>query len=158
MLSHFSFFSNIPTHINLSPSQTDIDHGLEVTELMLVETETDCSHYLLGCYVAWSVCVFTCVFIQFSQFSPSCVQLCDSMNCSTPGLPVHPQLPELLKLMSIESVMPPNHLILCQPFSSCLQSFPASGSFPMSQIFTPGGQSTGVSASASVLPGLNIQA
>ena len=42
------------------------------------------------------------------------------------------------------------------PFSSCLQSFPASGSFPMSQFFTPGGQSMGISASASVLP-MNIQ-
>ena len=60
-----------------------------------------------------------------------------------------------LKLMSIESVMPSNHLILCCPFS-CHQSFPASGSFPMSQFFTLGGQSIGVSASASVLP-KNIQ-
>ena len=42
------------------------------------------------------------------------------------------------------------------PFSSCLESFPASGSFPMSQFFTSGGQSIGVSASASVLP-VNIQ-
>ena len=42
------------------------------------------------------------------------------------------------------------------PFSSCPQSFPASGSFPMSQLFTWGGQSTGVSASASVLP-MNTQ-
>ena len=42
------------------------------------------------------------------------------------------------------------------PFSSCLQSFPASGSFPMSQFFPSGGQSIGVSASASVLP-MNIQ-
>ena len=42
------------------------------------------------------------------------------------------------------------------PFSSCLQSFPASGSFPMSQFFALGGQSIGVSASASVLP-MNIQ-
>ena len=42
------------------------------------------------------------------------------------------------------------------PFSSCLQSFPASGSFPMSQLFTSGGQSIGVSALASVLP-MNIQ-
>ena len=41
----------------------------------------------------------------------------------------------LLKLVSIESVMPSNHLILCHPFSSCLQSFPASGSFQMSQLF-----------------------
>ena len=42
------------------------------------------------------------------------------------------------------------------PFSSCLQSFPASGSFPMSQFFSSGGQRIGVSASASVLP-MNIQ-
>ena len=56
--------------------------------------------------------------------------------------------------MSIESVMPPISSSVI-PFSSCLQSFPASGSFPMSQ-FSSGGQSTGVSASASVLP-MNIQ-
>ena len=53
---------------------------------------------------------------------------------------------------SIESVMLPNHLILCRPFSSCPQSFPASRSFPMSQLFASGGRSIGVSASASVLP------
>ena len=57
----------------------------------------------------------------------------------------------LFKLMSIESVMPSNHLILYCPFFSCLQSFPASASFPVSQFFTSGGQSIGISASASVL-------
>ena len=57
----------------------------------------------------------------------------------------------LLKLMSIDLVMPSNHLILCRPFS-CLQSFPASGSFPVSQFFSSGSQSIGASASASVLP------
>ena len=62
----------------------------------------------------------------------------------------------LLKLVSIMSVMPSSRLILCLPFSSCPQSFPASGSFPVSQFFTSGGQSTGVSASASVLP-MNTQ-
>ena len=62
----------------------------------------------------------------------------------------------LLKLMSIESVMPSNHLILCCPFSFCPQSLPASGSFPVSQLFPSGGQSIGVSASASVFP-VNIQ-
>ena len=62
----------------------------------------------------------------------------------------------LLKLMSIESVMAFNHLILCLPLSSCLQSFSASGSFQMSQFFTSGGQSIGVSASASFLP-MSIQ-
>ena len=54
----------------------------------------------------------------------------------------------LVKLMSIESVMPSNHLILFVPFSSHLQSFPVSGSFPKSQFFTSGDQSIGVSASA----------
>ena len=58
----------------------------------------------------------------------------------------------LLKLMPIESGMPSNHLTLCViPFSSCLQSFPASGSFPVSQLFASGGQSIGASASTSVL-------
>ena len=64
--------------------------------------------------------------------------------------------PRVYLLMSIESVMPSSHLILCHPFSSCLQSLPASGSFPMNQFFASGGQSIGVSASASVLP-MNTQ-
>ena len=58
----------------------------------------------------------------------------------------------LLKLMCIESVMPSNHLILFIPFSSCLQSFPASGSFQISQSFASDCQRIGVSASALVLP------
>jgi len=63
----------------------------------------------------------------------------------------------LLKLMSIELVMPSNHLILCCPLL-LLPSvfFPASGSFPVSQFFASGGQSIGVLASASVLP-MNTQ-
>ena len=61
----------------------------------------------------------------------------------------------LLKLMSTESVMPSNHLILCLPFSSCPQFFPTSWSFSGSWLFTSGGQSIGASASASVLP-MNI--
>ena len=58
----------------------------------------------------------------------------------------------LLKLTSIESVMPSSHLILCHPLLSCSQSLPASESFPMRQLFAWGGQSTGVSALASFLP------
>ena len=61
-----------------------------------------------------------------------------------------------LKLLSIGLVMPSNHLILCRPFSSRLQSFPALGSFQMSQFFASDGQSFAVSASASVFP-VNIQ-
>ena len=60
----------------------------------------------------------------------------------------------LLKLMSIKSVIPSNHLILCRPL--LLSVYPASESFPMSQFFAISGQSIGVSASVSVLP-KNIQ-
>ena len=62
----------------------------------------------------------------------------------------------LLKLTSIESVMSSNHTSSVVPFSFCLQSFPASGSFQISQFFPSGGQSIIVSASALVLP-INIQ-
>ena len=62
----------------------------------------------------------------------------------------------LLKLMSIESVMPSNHLILCCPLLLLPSIFPASGSFPISQFFTSGGQSIPASASISVLP-MNFQ-
>ena len=56
------------------------------------------------------------------------------------------------KPMSIESVMPSTISSSVVPFSSCPQSFPASGSFQMSQLFASGGQSIGVSTSTSVLP------
>ena len=62
----------------------------------------------------------------------------------------------LLKLMSIESVMPSSHLILCHPLLLLPSIFPSIGSFPVSHLFPSGGQITGVSASASVLP-VNIQ-
>ena len=62
----------------------------------------------------------------------------------------------LLKLMSVESMILSNHLIFCHPFSSCLQYFPATESFPVSQLFAPGGQSIGFWASESILP-MNIQ-
>ena len=62
----------------------------------------------------------------------------------------------LLKFMSIESVMPPNHLILCHHLSLPPSVFPQIRIFSMSRFFTTGGQSIGASASASVLP-MNIQ-
>ena len=58
----------------------------------------------------------------------------------------------LLKLMSIESVMPSNYLILCHPLLFLSSIFPSIRVFPVSQFFTSGGQSIGVSALASVLP------
>ena len=98
--------------------------------------------------LSWSLCV--------RSVTQSCPTLCDPMDCSIPGLPVHRHLQNLLKLMSIESEMLSSYLISAVPFSPSLQSFPASGSFQMSQRFTSHGQSIGVSASTSVLP-VNIQ-
>ena len=86
----------------------------------------------------------------------SCLTLRNPMDCRVPGIPLLHHLPELAQTQSIESVMPSNYLILCCPFSSCLESFPASGSFLMSRLFASGGQSIRASASASVLP-MNIQ-
>jgi len=53
--------------------------------------------------------------VQFSSVTQSCPILCDPMNHSTPSLPVHHKLPDSFRLMSIESVMPSSHLILCHP-------------------------------------------
>ena len=93
---------------------------------------------------------------QFSSVPQSYSTLCDPMYFNKPGLPIHHQIPEFTQTHVMESVMPSNHLILCHPFSSYLQSFLASRSFQMSQLFTSGGQSIEASASASVFP-MNIQ-
>ena len=95
---------------------------------------------------------------NFSSVALSCLTLCNPMDCSTPGFPVHHQLPELTQthVHQVGDAIQPSYLLLSVLFSSCPESFPASGSFPMSQFFTSGGQSIGVSASASVLA-MNIQ-
>ena len=63
--------------------------------------------------------------LQFTSVCQSCPILCDPMNHSTPGLPVHHQVPDLLRLMSIESVIPSNHLILCRPLLLPPSIFPS---------------------------------
>ena len=130
---------------------------------------------------------------QFSSVAQSCSTLCDTMNRSTPGLPVHHKHPEFTQthIHRVSDAIQPSHPLsspspatakslqscptLCDStdgsppgspvpgilqarilewaaISSCPQSLPASESFPMSQFFARGGQSTGVSALASVLP------
>ena len=88
------------------------------------------------------------------QFIQSCPTLCDPMDCSTPDFPVHHQFPKLAQIHvhQVGDAIQPSHP-LSSPFSY-LQSFPALGSFPVSQFFVSGGQSIG--ASASVLP-MNTQ-
>ena len=87
--------------------------------------------------------------IQFSSVAQSCPTLCNPMNRSMPGLPVHHQLLEFTQthVHWVSDAIQPSHP-LSSPFSSCPQSIPASESFPMSQLFAWGDQSTGISASA----------
>ena len=98
---------------------------------------------------------------QFSSVAQLCLILCDPMNRSMTGLPVHHQLPESTQTHvhqdgdAIQPSYPLSSPVI--PFSSHLQTFPASGSFQMSQLFASGGQSIGVSASTSILP-MNAQA
>ena len=95
--------------------------------------------------------------VQFSLITQSCPTLCDPMNHSTPGLPVHHQLPESTQTHCLLSQWcHPAISSFVVPFSSCPQSLPASESFQMNQLFTSVGQSIGVSASTSVLP-MNTQ-
>ena len=97
--------------------------------------------------------VFTSISsVQFSSVAQSCPTLWNSMNRSMPGLPVHHQLLEFTPDSRPSSQWCHPAISSVVPFSSCPQSLPASESFPMSQLFTWGGQSTGVSASASFLP------
>ena len=72
---------------------------------------------------------------QFSSVAQSCPTLCDPMNCSTPGLPVHHHLPEFTQthVHRVGDAIQPSPSVV--PFSSCPQSLPASESFPMSQLF-----------------------
>ena len=93
---------------------------------------------------------------QFSSVTQSCLTLCDPMNRSMSGLPVHHQLPESTQthVHRVGDAIQPSHPLLSP--SPAPKSLLASGSFLMNQLFPWGGQSIGVSASTSVLP-MNIQ-
>ena len=86
----------------------------------------------------------------------SCLTFYDTMDCSMPGFPVLHYLPEFAQVHVHWINDTSNHLIFCHLLRLLPSIFPRSGSFPMSQLFTSGGQSIGVSASASVLP-MNTQ-
>ena len=84
------------------------------------------------------------------SFPKSCSNFCDPMSCSTPGFPILSHLRICSNSCPLSRWCHPTISSSVTPFSSCLQSFPASGSFPMSRFFESRGQSIGISASASV--------
>ena len=125
-------------------------HTLELSHIFQIFTWA--AHFLI---LSISVHFFFSTFSSVQSLSRVWFFVTPWTAAHQPSLSITNSL-SLLKLMPIELVMPSNHLTLCHPPSSCLQSFPASGSFSKSQFFTSSGQSIGVSASASVLP-MNIQ-
>ena len=94
--------------------------------------------------------------VQFSSVAQSCLTLCNTITTAWQASLSITSSQSLPKLMSIELVMPSNHLILCCPLLLLPSIFPASESFQMSQLFASGGQNIGISASTSVLP-MNTQ-
>ena len=95
-------------------------------------------------------------FHEFSSVAQLCPTFCNPMDCSTPGLPVHHETSRVYPNSCPKLWCHPTISSSVVLLSSCVQSFPASRSFQMSQLFTSGDQNIGVSASTSVLP-MNTQ-
>ena len=99
------------------------------------------------------ICTSACYFCSVPQSRPI---LCDPIDCRRPGFSVLHYIPEFTQtdVHQVNDAIQSSYPLF--PLLLLLQSFPASGSFPMSQLFKSAGQNIGASASASVLP-MNIQ-
>ena len=118
--------------------------------LTIWQCRVDTSLKFVKMHFLWSI-------IKFSSVTSSCLTLWNLMDGSIPGFPVLQHLPEFAQThVHWVSDCHPTISSSFIPFSSHPQSFPASGSFPMSRLFASGGRSLGASAAASVLP-MNIQ-
>ena len=108
--------------------------------------------YVISCLHHYCSLLF--ITVVHCSVAESCLTLCNPMNCSTPGFPVLHYLPEFAQthVHWVSDAIQPSLSVAF--FSSCLQSFPASGSIPVSQFFASGGQSIGASASVLLM---NIQ-
>ena len=148
------FIKNIMSIYNAS---TFLFMGIQTIE---THTHVCVSEWVIIALLCLTLCNFMdYIYIYISQFSSvsqSCLTLCNPMDCTTPGFLVHHQLLQLVQthVHWVGDAIQPSHP-LSFPSPPTL-SFPASGSFPMSQFFASGGQSIGVSASTSVLS-MNIQ-
>ena len=109
----FSSHSNVmlpTTYMSKSTCQITYQHG--ETAVKAKQAHHEPAHQLLHLNLKSSLVHVCNTSVQFTQ---SCPTLCNPMNSSMPGLPVHRQLPEFTQPMSIEPVMPSSHLILCHP-------------------------------------------
>ena len=141
VFSHFFFkYSFCPFLLLLSFSDS---HHVYIGILDTVSSKFCCFFFFSFLFSGWIIS-----FVQFSSIAQSCPTLWDPTDCSTPGFPVHHQLPvhhqhELTQTHAHWSVMPSNHLILCRPFLLLPSIFPSIRVFQMSQFFQSGGQSIG---------------
>ena len=99
----------------------DLDHMLKSLVVYQTFTKLNKKQYSK----CWQMALSHISSVQFSSVPQSCPTLCNPMNCSTPGFPVHHHSCSLLKLMSIKSVMPPNHLVLFCPILLLPLIFPS---------------------------------
>ena len=153
MMDYINWLSHVePALHNLNKSHfVVVNNLLEHCWIWLVNMLLRVFTFMFMRYFGLCMCVLSHF---FSSVAESWLTLCDPMDCSTLDFHVHHHIPKLAQ----------THVHQCHPtisssvipFCSCLQSFPASGSFPVSQFFASGGLSTGVSTSASILP-MNIQ-
>ena len=104
--------------------------------------------------ISWNLVIL--IYRCYYSVTKSCLTLCDPMDCSIPGFPVPHHLPEFAQVHVhwISDAIPTISSSVTL-FSFCLQSFPATGSFPLSWLFTSGG-SIGASTSPSVLYMYNV--
>ena len=96
-------------YVGILPPQSSQQEWLQYNKKMFFSSFEQCPFIYLKANML-------CSSVQFSAATQSCLTVCDPMNCSTPGLPVHHPLPESTQThVSIELVMPSNHLSLCLP-------------------------------------------
>ena len=110
----------------------------------------------ISCIATWVLCHWATSEAPCPSVAESCPTRCDPMDCSTPGFPVHRWLPEFTQTHVLwvgDAIQQSHHL---SPFLLPPSIFPSISVFSMNQFFSSGGQSIGVSASASVLP-MNTQ-
>ena len=133
--------------VDFSPDAHSFGDSIQPWSLTFVRNTPKSVYHLSGCSSRQP---------QFSSVTQSCLTLCNPMDCTRQASLSITNSQSLLKLMSIKSVMPSNHLLLCCPLLLLSSIFPSIRVFQMSQFFTLSGQSIRVSATASVLP-MNIQ-
>ena len=134
-----------------TPSLMDLIHPASYPSRSPQSTELSSLYYTAASYKLLFY-TYYCVSVQFNSVTQSCPTLCNPMNCSTPGLPVHHQLPEFTQthIYRVSDAIQPFHpLSSPSPLSFSLFQYQ---SFPVSQLFASGGQRTGVSHVASFLP------